>query len=832
MTLAAGTQFGHYEIQSRIGAGGMGEVFLAKDAKLDRQVAIKVLPVAATMQNADNSRRFEREARAASRLNHPNILTIHEIGEINDSRFIATEFIKGETLRERLNRQKLSFSEALDIAIQVAAALNAAHSAGIIHRDIKPENIMIRREDGLVKVLDFGLAKLTEKQPQAIDTEGETRAQVNTSPGMVMGTARYMSPEQARGKETDMRTDVWSLGVCLYEMLSGEQPFAGETTTDTLAAILHREPAPLDENTPPELARIIRKALQKNADERYQTVKDFLLDLKNLKRELEVAEEIERSAAPFRAKSESVGSNKSGETAMAIHPAAVSTRNDVSPQTSSAEYILGEIKQHKRGVLVALSILILAAVGLGFWYFSDRFSNTTQIESIAVLPFENAGGNEDAEYLSDGIAESLINSLTELRQLRVIARSTAFRYKNKEIDPQAAGRELNVRAVLTGRVRQMGERLSVQVDLVDVATGTQLWGKDYERQSRDALSVKQAIVREITTELGLKLSGDEKRQLARRDTTSAEAYQSYLRGRYYWNKRTAEGMKKAIEEFQQAIERDPNYALGYAGLADCYVLNLEDAPKDEAFSKAKAYAERALQIDDSLAEAHASLALIYQRKWQWDEAGKAYKRAIELNPNYPTARHWHSIYLRVMGRFDESLSEAKRAQELDPLSLVINTSAGFAYLAKGDANSAVEQGKKVLELDPKFHSGYDLLGVAYLKQRRYPEAVAVLEQAISDDKPEHFGILGYAYALAGKRAEALAALKKLEEEYAKQKGGGKPIALVYVGLGEGDKAFAWLEKAYQARSGGLPDIRWDPEWDSIRGDSRYRDLVQRMGLEP
>jgi eukaryotic-like serine/threonine-protein kinase len=521
LTISAGTQLGRYKIRSKIGAGGMGEVYLVQDTKLDRKVALKILPgeVAA---NQERMRRFVQEAKAASALNHPNIVTIHEIDQVNSTNFIATEFIDGETLRQRMRNAPLKLGEVLDVAAQVASALSAAHAAGIVHRDIKPENIMLRR-DGIVKVLDFGLAKLTERPPpDSVDTEAQTRAVVNTDTGMVMGTALYMSPEQARGLQVDARTDIFSLGVLVYEMVAGRLPFEGSNTNEILASILSdKEAQPLarySREVPAELERIVWKALRKNREERYQTIKDLLLDLKSLKHRLEFDAEVERSRPPEMKSDQTMAGGTpptlSGQTAQTI------------PLTES---LLGRIKHHRRSLMIALLGLIVVAVGLTYFiYFAVP---ARKIDSIAVLPFINASGDPNTEYLSDGISEALINSLTELPGLRVIARSTAFHYKGKEVNPQAVGRELNVRAVLMGRVRQLGDTLNIQVDLVDATTGAQLWGQEYERKASDVLSIKQAVAREVTEKLRLKLSGDEQRQLTKRDTTNAESFQFYLRGR-------------------------------------------------------------------------------------------------------------------------------------------------------------------------------------------------------------------------------------------------------------------------------------------------------------
>jgi len=455
-------------------------------------------------------------------------------------------------------------------------------------------------------------------------------------------------------------------------------------------------------------------------------------------------------------------------------------------------------------------------------------------KSIAVLPFENASGNPETEYLSDGISETLINSLTELQQLKVIARSTAFRYKGKPVDPQVVGRELKVRAVLMGLVRQTGERLNVQVDLVDATTGAQLWGEEYERKLSDVLLVKQTIAREVTEKLRLRLTGEQQQRLVKRDTTNPEAYQFYLKGRYYWEKRTAENLKKAIDQFQQAADKDPNYALAYVGLADCYLL-LEDyvgTPASETYPKAKAFAQRALQFDSSLAEAHTSLAYVYSNLWQWEQAEEEFKRAIKLNPNYPTAHHWYYLYLLDLGRIDEAMAEIKRAHELDPLSLVIGTTLTYAYFVEGDVNSSIAQGKRVIDLDPNFPRAHEYLGLAYLKQGRHSEAIAELEKAVELSGREPLRDLGYGYAISGGRAEALAVLRELEGKYEKHEAIGQDLAAVYAGLGEKDQAFAWLEKDFQARSGLLARIRWIPPFESLRSDPRYADLVRRIGLQP
>jgi serine/threonine-protein kinase len=829
--LPANSTLSHYRIVSKIGSGGMGEVYLAEDTRLGRKVALKILNADLT-RHEDRVRRFEQEARAASALSHPNILTIFDIGKEDPTHFIATEFIDGQTLRSTLTRARMKISEVLDIALQVAGALAAAHASGIIHRDIKPENIMVR-SDGLIKVLDFGLAKLVEAEAPSTDSGARTIAKANTDPGTVMGTAAYMSPEQARGQKVDARTDIFSLGVVIYEMIAGRTPFEGETASHIIVSILEKEPAPLmrsSPDAPAELERIVTKALAKDADERYQTIKDLLIDLKRLKQRRDVDAEIERSISPDTISRSAVATSSGPEAVAAAISSAGSTGNIAAHTTSSAEYLVSGIKQHRKGVIATLALLLIAGAALVYSFYP---AGSVAIDSIAVLPLTNAGSDPNMEYLSDGISEGLINSLSQLQRLRVTARTTAFRYKGKEVDPQQVGRDLNVRAVLMGRVRQVGDSLNIQVDLVDATSGAQLWGEEYNRKLSDILAVKQEISREITDKLRLKLSGDEQMQITRSDTTNPEAYQFYLRGRYHWNKRTGDELKKAIEQFQQAIDRDPNYALAYAGLADCYMLLEQYAgvPSSETAPKAMAAVERALAIDDTLAEAHTSLAFYYHQSWRWEESEKEFQRAISLNPNYPTARHWYQILLGVLGRDDEALAEIKRALELDPLSPILEVNIGEAYLRKGDLDSAMEHAKRLVQLDPNFSLAHHIYGLIYLKQRRYAQAIAEFQQNVTNDRSAHsLSFLGYAYALAGRRDEAVAVLKELEAKFTKRESLPQYVAAVYAGLGDKDQAFAWLEQAFQARNGTLVFLVTDLPFDPLRSDPRYADLLRRMGL--
>ena len=824
----------HYRRVRKIGAGGMGEVYHARDERLGRDVAIKVLP-ADFAKDEDRLRRFEQEARAASALNHPNILTIHEIGETDGSHFIATEYIEGETLRHHIQLSRMKLREALDIVVQVASAIAAAHQAGIIHRDIKPENIMLR-PDGYVKVLDFGLAKLTEKQTPTTDSAAATVSKKATDPGTVMGTVQYMSPEQARGKAVDARSDIFSLGVVLYEMIAGRAPFAGESSTDVLAAILDREPPPLARfarEVPAELQRIVTKCLRKERDERYQTMKGLLADLKELRDELALEAKLERSVRPTISNVENRqtliadGEKTKDLKAEATDAATVQT-------ASSAEYLVSQLQHHKRGTVAAMLILVSAAFGVGYWYFFNRASSTKTIESIAVMPFVNESGNQDVEYLSDGMTETLISSLSQLPNLIVKARSSVFRYKGKETNTQTIGKELNVQAILNGRVAQRGQELSLYVELIDAALDKVVWSEQYNRKRADLVTLQSEIARDVSSKIKTRLSGADEQRLTKTYTANPEAYQHYLRGRFYWNKRNAENIDKAIEQFKAAVEEDPGFALAYSGLADCYVL----APyyvgtwASETLPSARAYATRAIELDGSLAEAYASLGHIDSFSWNFIEAENGFKRAIELNPNYPTAHHWYSRYLRAVGRSDEGFAEVRRAKELDPLSLVILNNIAENYIDRGDMNSALGECDRMLELDPNFFPAYQTLSIIYSKRGRLQEALAAAQKSleISNRSNGPLALVGYVQGKSGRRDAAQTIIIELEKRYAIKKADGRDLAIVYMGLGEKDKAFEWLERAYQNRSYFLAVLRLEPLLEPLRSDPRWNDLFRRVGV--
>jgi serine/threonine-protein kinase len=822
MTLEAGKKFGHYEIRAQLGAGGMGEVYLAFDTELDRMVAIKILPESlASDQN--RLQRFIQEAKAASALNHPHILTIHEIGTTEKSRFIATEFIEGETLRQHMN-SPLKLTEILEIAIQTASALGAAHAAGIIHRDIKPENIMVRR-DGYIKVLDFGLAKLGEPQGSTTDTEAPTRAMVNTGAGTVMGTANYMSPEQAKGVHVDVRSDIWSLGAMLYEMVSGHVPFSGETPTETISLILQKDAPPLARyapNAPSELERIITKALTKDREERYQTMKELVIDLRALKRKLEVDAEIDRTVAP---ELRSALSTSSGQALATVHASETST--------SSAEYIASGIKKHKISVAAAAVLLVVGLVAAGF-YLRGRPASAA-IKSIAVMPFVNEGGNADLEYLSDGMTDTLISSLSQVPNLNVKARSSVFRYKGKETSPQTIGKDLNVQAILNGRVAERGDQLTLTLELVDTQTENVIWSDQYTRKQGDLVSLQSDIARDVSTKLKTKLTGVEEQKITKTSTANTEAYQLYLKGLFYWNKRTPESLKSSLDYYNQAIEKDPNYAPAYAGMALAYVLlpQYSAGSPIESTTKAKAAASKALALDDSLAEAHTALAyVLFAYDLNMAESDREFRRAIELNPNYPTAHQWFAGgTLAATARFDEAIAEATRAEEIDPFSLIVISERGNVYLYARRYDEAIRQSRKAIDLDPNWYLAHLGLCQAYTSKGLQQEAIAECQKALTlNSDPTPLAYLAYAYASLGKRDEAMKALAKMNDVAKQRYVSAYSFAIAYVGLGDKDQAFHWLERSNADRAYEILYLKVDPLLDNLRSDRRFAELVKRVGL--
>jgi TolB-like protein/Flp pilus assembly protein TadD len=859
-----GQTIGHYRISEPIGTGGMGEVYLATDIIAGRKAALKLLPRRFT-GDAERLKRFQQEARAVVGLNHPNILTAYEIGEDHSIYYIASELIEGDTLRQRLNAP-IQLNEAVDIAIQVASALIAAHQAGIVHRDIKPENIMLR-PDGYVKVLDFGIAKLAEQEVPVTTPRDEALLLVETNLGSVLGTTRYMSPEQARGAQVDNTTDIWSLGVVLYEMVTGHAPFTGKTSREVMSSILEKVPPPLTRyvtHSPPELQQILGKTLRKDRKKRYRNAHELLEALKDLRRKLEFEsffmsgffDELKRRKVYRVAAAYIIAAAGIIQLASAAFPAwelpnwvlrlvivlllmgfplalILGWAFDVTPQGVRATPRAPGTHRRNVIMLVAAGVIISAAAG---FFLLPRVSARKVDKSVAVLPFENMSNNPNAEYLSEGISEALINSLTELQQLRVIARSTAFHYKGKDVDPRQVGRELQVAVVLTGRVRQMQDALSVQVDLVDATTGAQLWGAAYERKISDVIAVKQTIAREVTEKLKLNLSGEEQRRLVKRDSTNPEAYQFYMRGRYFWNKRTADGIKRAFEQFQQAIERDPNFALGYVGLADSYtaLTFYNFAAPHETMPKAKESALKALALDNTVAEAHASLAhILMNYYWDWSTAEKEFKRSIQLKPDYATAHQWYAIhYLTATGRLEEAIQEMKKALELEPASLVMNTFMGATLYYAGRYDEAIDQCRRTIEMDPNFAVAHWHLGLVYEQKQVFDAAIEEFQKAISlsQGSPLMRAALGHAYAKSQKTYEANKILDELNQLSKQHYVSPLEVAAIYVALGNSEQAFQLLEKAYTDHSFDLVYLNVWPQFKSISSDPRFQDLVQRVGL--
>jgi len=821
MTLTTGTKLGGYKILSPLGAGGMSEVYLAEDTRLRRKVALKVLPDSLA-QDKDRLRRFEQEAFAASALNHPNILTIHEFGAEGEAHFLAAEFIDGETLRARLQRAPLTLNEALDIVVQTATALATAHAAKIIHRDIKPENVMLRK-DGIVKVLDFGLAKLIEPAP--LDPEAETRKLELTQAGTVMGTVAYMSPEQARGKTVDARTDLFSLGVMLYEMLTRRQPFTGETLNHVIVAILEQEPPPLAPEVPAELACILQQMLAKNVDERYASAQDLLADLKKLQKRLE-----------YEAEYQGDSSSKDSPEAqtMILNQATAAAPEELATAAGSAQPTTpNKTKVQTWWLFGLLGLIVLVGGFFGSKYFAPT---SKQINSIAVLPFENKSSDADTDYLSDGLAESLIYRLSQLPDLKVSPTSSVFRYKGKATDLQTVAKELGVDSVMTGRLTQRGDNLTISVNLVDTRNGKSLWGEQYERKMSELLATQREIAAEITNNLKMKLSGESEQKMAKKYTDNNEAYQLYLQGRFHFAKRTKDDIRKGIDYFQQAIKLDPNYALAYATIADSYnsMGKNADLPPKEVLPQAKAAAARALEIDPTLAEAHGALAdslALYD--WNWAESEREYGKAFQLDPNVSYIHLTHGVsYFAPLGKRDEAVAELKRAVELEPLSLITNAIFGLSYLYAGQNDKALEQGKKTYDLDPNFRFGRQYLGNTLIVLGRYDDAIAVAGEGLKTSplSQEDLVIAGLAYAKLGRRREAEQYLDRFKELAKTRYVRTVFTASIYAALGDKDKAFAELEKSFEDKDCFLPRIKLDPFMNPLRDDPRFKDLLKRMNL--